>query len=98
MKLILIAAALLAAVHTTPLSQNEDNYPALNNLTSPYTLTAYNPFDCDYNGALINDFNVFQTTVSSYCPFSGDQANLCPNGTQQAFFGTLTPVCGTIDT
>jgi hypothetical protein len=63
----------------------------LNSLTSPYTLSVYVPWNPSFNGAKANDFNVFEVTVASYCPLTGDQASLCPNGTQQAFVGTFTP-------
>ena len=79
----------LAVPHPQPQSGGSGG---LNTLTSPYTLTAYIPGNALYNGAKVNDFNMFQVNVSSYCPFTGDQAYQCPNGTQQAFVGTLTPV------
>jgi hypothetical protein len=54
--------------------------PELNNLTGPYTLTAYKPSDCVYNGGKVNNLNVFQEKVAQYCPFIGGESVNCPNG------------------
>jgi hypothetical protein len=66
--------------------------PVLNNLTGPYTLTAFAPFSPLFNGLKVNDLNLFQSMVYQYCPFTGNQSNLCPNGTDMAFGGSLYPV------
>lgn len=67
--------------------------PQLNNLTSPFTVTAYAPDNTKYNGLKIENWNVFQAVVASYCPFLGtSQANLCPNGTDMVLQGSLYPV------
>jgi hypothetical protein len=64
----------------------------LNNLTSPYTLTAYIPWDCAFNGLKANNLNLFQATVAQYCPEINDSTAFCPNGTDTVFVGTLYPV------
>jgi len=65
----------------------------LNNLTSPFTVTAYVPHNSEYNGLKIENWNVFQDVVASYCPLLGtSQANLCPNGTDMVLEGSLFPV------
>jgi hypothetical protein len=63
-----------------------------NNLSSIYTLTAYAPRNLLYNGLKVNDLGLFQATVFQYCPWTGNQSSFCPNGTDMAFVGTLTPV------
>lgn len=60
-----------------------------------YTLTAHSPSVECLNGLKVNwggALNLFQAEVSSYCPFTGDQASYCPNGTETVFVGTLYPV------
>ncbi|KAF2431012.1 hypothetical protein EJ08DRAFT_207871 [Tothia fuscella] len=66
--------------------------PELNNLSSLYTLTAYTLNDCTHNGLKVNNLNLFQAKVGQYCPFTGNQSYFCPNGTDMAFGGTLTPI------
>ncbi|KIW04955.1 hypothetical protein, variant [Verruconis gallopava] len=66
-------------------------------LPSVYTITAVklDERDCDervYNGLKVESFNLFMAKVASYCPFTGDQASLCPNGTDMALTGTLEPL------
>ena len=79
--------------HASPISNDEDcGPPKLNNLTSPYTLTAFAPFNQPYNGLKVNNLNLFQATVYQYCPFTGNQSSFCPNGTDMAFAGSLYPV------
>jgi hypothetical protein len=63
---------------------------ALNNLTSPYTLTAYAPCNPVYNGLKVNNLNLFQAKVSQYCP--SKVVTVCPNGTDMVFAGSLYPV------
>jgi hypothetical protein len=82
--------ALLSIAFANPLPAND--LVARQSLKSPYTITVYAPGDYEYNGAKINNFNVFQTKVASYCPLTGSQASSCPNGTDMAFVGTLSPV------
>jgi len=96
MRLTLASIVSLAATFSSlsfVASHPQDPNIVFNNLTSPYTLSVYAPGNTLYNGAKANDFYVFEVNVSSYCPFTGDQASQCPNGTQQAFFATLTPDC-----
>jgi hypothetical protein len=69
--------ALIRLALTIPISDSE---PELNNLTSPYTLTAYNPDDSLYNGLKVNNLAIFQAKTDGYCPFTGNQSSLCPNG------------------
>lgn len=64
----------------------------LNNLSSPYTLTAFHPGNSSLNGLKVNNLNLFQAAVYQYCPFIGNQSNLCPNGTDMAFASSLYPV------
>jgi hypothetical protein len=62
--------------------------PALNNLSSPYTLTAYAPGDPIHNGLKVNNLNLFQAKVAQYCP---SEVTVCPNGTDMVFSGPLYP-------
>jgi len=57
-----------------------DSEPNLNNLTNPYTLAAYKPDDWLYNGLKVNNLGLFQATTSGYCPFTGSESSICPNG------------------
>ena len=87
---------LIAALALTPLAlcypgSGKHNAP-LNNLTSPYSLTAYAPHNCEYNGLKAEIPSLFASQVASYCPFTGNQSSICPNGTDAAFAGTLYPV------
>jgi hypothetical protein len=88
--IVALAIALLSMAFANPLPAND--LVARQSLKSPYTITVYAPGDYEYNGAKINNFNVFQTKVASYCPLTGSQASSCPNGTDMAFVGTLNPV------
>lgn len=58
--------------------------PKLNNLTSPYTLTAYQPDSYQWNGQKIENvglkLQLFAANTTSYCPFTGNQSTSCPNG------------------
>jgi len=84
--------SLLQAISATPNGKHH-HPPALNNLTGPYTVTAYAPWNCEYNGLKVETWNLFESKVSSYCPFLGtSEANLCPNGTDMVLEGSLYPV------
>lgn len=90
-RLLVAALSLLQAISATPTIPHKSK--TLNNLTSPYTVTAYVPWNCEYNGLKIEDWDVFQSTVASYCPFLGTpQASDCPNGTDMVLIGSLYPV------
>jgi hypothetical protein len=84
----LIGVALGSAIPDTA------RYPSveLNNLTGLSTLTAFAPWIPAYNGAKINNLNLFQAKVAQYCPFIGNEPGYCPNGTDMAFASTLYPV------
>ena len=89
-----LAIALALGLATWCYPQGENGVGPLNNLTGPYTLTAYAPGNCEYNGLKAEIPSLFQSKVAAYCPFTGNQSSICPNGTDAAFAGTLYPVCG----
>lgn len=81
-------------ISPTPLALPSPTPMALNNLSSPYTVTAYVPWNCDFNGLKIENWDLFVSTVASYCPFLGTgEASSCPNGTDMVLEGSLYPVC-----
>jgi hypothetical protein len=81
----------VAVVHGAAAQANGPyDVPALNNLSSPYTLTAYAPCSQVHDGLKVNNWNLFQSTVSQYCP-SGI-VSPCPNGTDMVLAGSLYPV------
>jgi hypothetical protein len=92
MKQFLTSVLLLAAAQAAPAGSGYIPNPPMNNLSNFYTLTAYAPWNYELNGLKVENFNLFQAKVGGYCPFTGDQASLCPNGTDMAFSSTLHPV------
>lgn len=66
-------------------------------LPATYTLTAIKVddegcYDPTYDGLKVENFELFQSQIGGYCPFTGAQASLCPNGTEMALSGTMHPV------
>jgi hypothetical protein len=87
-KLVVQALLLLGIGHEA--AAQAQNVPVLNNLSSPYTLTAYAPCSRIHNGLKVNNWNIFQSMVSQYCP--SDIVSPCPNGTDMVLAGSLYPV------
>ncbi|KAF2663275.1 hypothetical protein BT63DRAFT_123540 [Microthyrium microscopicum] len=83
----LVAARALQGIEKKAVSAESSN-----GLTEPYTITAYDPFNCHLNGGKINNFNLFQAKVGSYCPFTGNQSSTCPNGTDMVLAGSMYPI------
>ena len=91
---VVLVAGLGFLRYTFASTGDQHHTRTLNNLTSPYTVTAYVPWNCEYNGLKIENWNVFQPTVASYCPFLGTSlASSCPNGTDMVLVGSLYQVC-----
>jgi len=93
--LTLASSAVLAAPYPDPppkqpcsTSSTAPSEPSAT-LTSPYTLTAFAPTNQTFNGLKVNNLNLFQEKVGQYCP--SPPVTVCPNGTDQVWFGTLTP-------
>jgi len=93
MKRLFFSAVLFLGIEYEVVAQTNglSHMPAMNNLTSPYTLTAYLQCNPVYNSLKVNDLNVFQANVTQYCP--SEIVTACPNGTDMVFAGSLYPVC-----
>jgi hypothetical protein len=84
-----LSALLLPAIGYAGVAHPKGETSAMNNLTSPYTLTAYLPCNPVYNGLKVNNLNLFQENVSQYCP---EVVSICPNGTDTVFASSMYPV------
>jgi hypothetical protein len=84
-----LSALLSLAIGYGAVAQPKGETSTMNNLTSPYTLTAYLPCNPIYNGLKVNNLNLFQENVSQYCP---EVVAICPNGTDTVFASSMYPV------
>jgi len=98
--MLLVIITCFIFIRTTWSSPTSNSNPELNNLTSPYTLTIYQPGDCTWNGQKVENVGLMlqphAVNATSYCELTGSNAVLCPNGmcihdqSQQALTDTQT--------
>lgn len=85
-------ATVAAVLFSAPAVVSAAPAPPLQNLTSPYTLTAYKPSDPRLHGMKVQYIGALAlgaVRTGSYCP---TVVTVCPNGTDTAFAGTLYPL------